>query len=70
VLLLGERPGAGALAGLLLILAGSYLSTGGRLPGRRTARARDQPVGEHPDDVGERPDEGANRLGRVSRLLD
>ncbi|MBV8954200.1 MAG: EamA family transporter [Solirubrobacterales bacterium] len=32
VALLGERPGAGAVAGLLLILAGSWLSTGGRLP--------------------------------------
>ncbi len=32
VTLLGERPGAGAIAGLLLILAGSWLSTGGRLP--------------------------------------
>jgi drug/metabolite transporter (DMT)-like permease len=32
VTLLGERPGAGAVAGLLLILAGSWLSTGGRLP--------------------------------------
>ena len=28
VALLGERPGAGAVAGLLLILAGSWLSTG------------------------------------------
>jgi drug/metabolite transporter (DMT)-like permease len=32
VTLLGERPGPGALAGLLLILCGSWLSTGGRLP--------------------------------------
>jgi hypothetical protein len=32
VAVLGERPGAGAVAGLLLILAGSWLSTGGRLP--------------------------------------
>src|SRR5207253_3947611 len=32
VLLLGERPGAGAVAGLLLILAGSWLSTDVRLP--------------------------------------
>ena len=37
VVLLGERPGAGAVAGLLLILAGSWLSTGGKLPpGPRT----------------------------------
>jgi drug/metabolite transporter (DMT)-like permease len=32
VTLLGERPGGGAIAGLLLILAGSWLSTDGRLP--------------------------------------
>jgi drug/metabolite transporter (DMT)-like permease len=32
VVLLSERPGAGAVAGLLLILAGSWLSTDGRLP--------------------------------------
>jgi drug/metabolite transporter (DMT)-like permease len=32
VILLGEHPGAGAIAGLLLILAGSWLATDGRLP--------------------------------------
>jgi drug/metabolite transporter (DMT)-like permease len=32
VTFLGEQPGAGAVAGLLLILAGSWLSTDGRLP--------------------------------------
>ena len=32
VTVLGERPGAGAVAGLLLIIAGSWLSTDGRLP--------------------------------------
>ena len=32
IAILGERPGAGAIAGLLLILAGSWLSTDGRLP--------------------------------------
>lgn len=32
VVLLGERPGAGAVAGLLLILAGSWLGTGGHPP--------------------------------------
>jgi drug/metabolite transporter (DMT)-like permease len=32
VVFLGETPGAGAVAGLLLILAGSWLSTDGRLP--------------------------------------
>jgi drug/metabolite transporter (DMT)-like permease len=32
VVLLSERPGAGAVLGLLLILAGSWLSTDGRVP--------------------------------------
>jgi drug/metabolite transporter (DMT)-like permease len=32
VTLLGEQPGAGGIAGLLLILAGCWLSTDGRLP--------------------------------------
>lgn len=43
VALLGERPGAGAVAGLLLILAGGWLSTDGRLPpgvARLVARRR------------------------------
>lgn len=43
VALLGEQPGPGAIAGLLLILAGSWLSTDGRLPGpveRRLAGVR------------------------------
>jgi drug/metabolite transporter (DMT)-like permease len=39
VLILGESLGAGAIAGLLLILAGSWLSTDGRLPMRRPAVA-------------------------------
>jgi len=51
ITLLGERPGAGAVAGLLLILAGSWLSTGGRLPpgltgwtgAARRAGARERP---------------------------
>ncbi len=41
VTILGERPGVGAVAGLLLILAGSWLSTDGRLPpGLTWRRAR------------------------------
>ncbi len=43
VLILDERPGTGAVAGLLLILAGSWLSTDGRLPpglARRFSRRR------------------------------
>ncbi len=35
VALLGETPGLGAVGGLLMILAGSWLSTGGSLPWRR-----------------------------------
>jgi drug/metabolite transporter (DMT)-like permease len=54
VAVLGERPGAGAAAGLLLILAGSWLATGGRIPpgfggravlvrrARRASRRRDE----------------------------
>jgi drug/metabolite transporter (DMT)-like permease len=37
ITILGEQPGAGAVAGLLLILAGSWLSTDGRLPPGLTA---------------------------------
>jgi drug/metabolite transporter (DMT)-like permease len=41
VTILDEQPGAGAVAGLLLILAGSWLSTDGRLPpGLRAMLAR------------------------------
>ncbi|MEA2320449.1 MAG: hypothetical protein QOD81_299 [Solirubrobacteraceae bacterium] len=39
VAVLGERPGAGAIAGLLLIIAGSWLSTDGRVPPGPTAAA-------------------------------
>jgi drug/metabolite transporter (DMT)-like permease len=47
VALLGEHPGTGAIAGLLLILAGSWLATDGRLPpglGRLAAGAARLPV--------------------------
>jgi drug/metabolite transporter (DMT)-like permease len=37
VIVLGESPGAGAIAGLLLILAGSWLATDNRLPPNPTA---------------------------------
>jgi drug/metabolite transporter (DMT)-like permease len=40
VTVLGERPGASAIAGLLLILAGSWLSTDGRLPPGLAERLR------------------------------
>ena len=52
VLLLGEQPDAGTVAGLLLVLAGSWLSTDGRLPPGLTARARAllrrRPAGDAP----------------------
>ena len=38
-----DAPGAGAIAGLLLILAGSWLSTGGRLPPWRRSPASPKP---------------------------
>lgn len=46
VVFLGETPGAGVIAGLLLILAGSWLSTDGRLPPglRRLVRKPPAPV--------------------------
>jgi drug/metabolite transporter (DMT)-like permease len=50
VLLLGEHPGAGAVAGLLLILAGGWLATDGRVPPglvrlvRRGRLAGSQPI--------------------------
>jgi drug/metabolite transporter (DMT)-like permease len=40
VILLGERPGLGAVAGLLLILAGSWLGTGGHPPNLPPRRRR------------------------------
>ena len=43
VALLEERPGTGAIAGLLLILAGSWFSTGGGMPGKRGIRMSPQP---------------------------
>ncbi len=54
VIVLGEQPGTGAVAGLLLILAGSWLSTGGRLPPNglplrlRTRTRRRRSVGVQP----------------------
>jgi drug/metabolite transporter (DMT)-like permease len=52
VTVLGERPGVGAVAGLLLILAGSWLSTDGRIPPGLAAVAailrRRRPLGGRP----------------------
>lgn len=44
LIVLGERPGAGAVLGLALILAGSWVSTGGALPGRRGRAGRAVPA--------------------------
>jgi len=76
VTLLGEQPGAGAVAGLLLILAGSWLSTGGRLPPaggpavwlRRMPRGRRH--GPHEQDVNAAASGFLMGLGRRGRLLD
>lgn len=55
VTLLGEQPGAGSIAGLLLILAGSWLSTDGRLPPGLTrltrAMARPEPAPVRQGDI-------------------
>ena len=40
IVVLDETPGVGAIVGLLLILAGSWLSTDGRLPSWITRRQR------------------------------
>jgi drug/metabolite transporter (DMT)-like permease len=48
VTLLDERVGAAAVAGLLLILAGSWLSTGGRMPPGIPVRRRRRPAAPTP----------------------
>jgi len=48
VLLLGEQPGAGAIAGLLLILAGGWLATDGRLPPGLARLVERRRVGSQP----------------------
>jgi drug/metabolite transporter (DMT)-like permease len=59
VTLLGERPGPGALAGLVLILAGSWLLTGGRLP----PRGRRRPGPRHREDGDIEPNVQAAQSG-------
>jgi drug/metabolite transporter (DMT)-like permease len=56
VTLLGERPGAGGVAGLLLILAGSWLSTDGRLPPGLRPRLQPRP----------RPAQSVQKSGSIS----
>ncbi len=51
VALLGEQPDAGTVAGLLLVLAGSWLSTDGRLPPGLTARLRRARAAPAPGDA-------------------
>jgi drug/metabolite transporter (DMT)-like permease len=63
VTLLQERPGPSALAGLFLILAGSWLSTGGGLP-PRWARGR------HGRRMNARPHGAGSDESTVDRLLD
>jgi drug/metabolite transporter (DMT)-like permease len=68
VILLSEKPGAGAVLGLVLILAGSWLSTTGRLPGRRRGRAAAEPSPRgavfEPASVSARPQPEAAGEGR------
>jgi polar amino acid transport system substrate-binding protein len=75
VAVLGERPGAGAVAGLLLILAGSWLSTDGRLPpglDRLLARARGRLNPAFPDrqsDVADHPSSRSTSMKPLRPLL-
>jgi EamA-like transporter family len=59
-LLLGERPGGGAIAGLVLILGGAWLSTDGRLPARAARLPRAQVARDIVDELA---------LGRGGRLV-
>jgi drug/metabolite transporter (DMT)-like permease len=67
VALLGERPGAGAIAGLLLILAGSWLSTDGRLPPRLLASFRRPPATD--ESVGKRARRALARRPSMPRAV-
>jgi drug/metabolite transporter (DMT)-like permease len=76
VAVLHERPGAGAIAGVLLILAGSWLSTDGRLPpgiSLRIARARgrfqDPPIPDRQPDVADRLSRSLNPMSPLRLLL-
>jgi|GEM_PF-20597 len=75
VAVLGERPGAGAVAGLLLILAGSWLSTDGRLPpglDRMAVRLRGRlntPKPDRQQDVAEGPSPRSTTMKPLRPLL-
>jgi drug/metabolite transporter (DMT)-like permease len=64
VTLLGERPGPSAVAGLLLILAGSWLSTGGAWPPVIGQRGRRQPSAAAAPSPGEASEPAAERVPR------
>jgi drug/metabolite transporter (DMT)-like permease len=68
VTLESERPGAGAIVGLVLILAGSWLSTTGRIGWPRTRHEAVAPGAGGP--IGSRGDAEAMRSGPADRLLD
>jgi drug/metabolite transporter (DMT)-like permease len=67
VTLLGERPGPGALAGLVLILAGSWLSTGGRVPPGGPLRRRSRRPSRPDVSRGSDPDPDARSSDRTER---
>jgi polar amino acid transport system substrate-binding protein len=75
VAVLDERPGTGAVAGLLLILAGSWLSTDGRLPpglDRRLARMRGRfntPFPDRQPEVADRPSSRSTPMKPLRPLL-
>jgi drug/metabolite transporter (DMT)-like permease len=66
VTLLAERPGPSAIAGLLLILAGSWLSTGGaRPPGLGSLRRRKESLAGTAPPPGEPAEVAAERVPRA-----
>ncbi len=68
VTLEAERPGAGAIVGLVLILVGSWLSTTGRLG--RPSRASPAAAASVAPAAGSAPDGNLMRRGTADRLLD
>jgi drug/metabolite transporter (DMT)-like permease len=70
VTLLGEQPGAASLLGLILILAGSWISTGGRIPRPRRSAGLEGVAGAPPGPPGglsALADEDVGRVGGSAR---
>ena len=68
VAVLDERPGPGAIVGLLLILAGSWISTDGRVPPGLAAILRDALRADPSAPLGHRPTPGGPEVWPVGPL--